>query len=116
MLVDVGGGGELARLEGDVHRANILPIGVERRDRGRVEASVELRTLEVGDNGAKRRLRGQARHRVDRDVDDIRTRLSGRKHRRDARTGRVVRVNVDGHIRVLLAEGGDEHLGGARRE
>ena len=93
-----------------------VPVRVEAGELLEVEARLEVGALEGGGDGAHRRLRREAGHRVDGDVDDVGARLGGGDHRGDRGAGGVVRVDVDRHVGQLLADRADEELRRLRRE
>lgn len=77
-----------------------------------VELGVELGALERREDGTQTGLRGHTRHAVGGRVDGISTRLSARNHGGHTGTSGVVGVDVDGKVRVTLADRADQQGGG----
>ena len=104
-------GGPDVGLEAAVEGANGRPVEVESLDVLVTDSGTELGLLESGADGSHGGLRGHSRHGVDRDIDDIGTSGSAGEHTGGGDTSGVVRVNVDGHVGELLAQGTDEDGG-----
>jgi hypothetical protein len=113
-------------VEARVERADGRPVEVERLDVLVRDTSAHVGLLEGGADGSHRGLRGHSRHTwgrggerednhiddggltVDGDVDDISSSSGTGEHTGGRDTGSVVRVDVDGEVGELGANGSDE--------
>lgn len=116
VLVDLGVGTSEMSLEGRVEETELRPVGVKGSDLLGIQTGVKIATLKRGNDGIDAGLRGHARQAVSGGIDGIGTSLGTGNHGGDTSTGRVVSVDVDGEIGVLLADGTDEEGSGVGLE
>lgn len=91
-----------------VQKTELSPVAVDGTESVGVQASVELGALKRGDQSANGWLRGHAGHAVSRGINGIGTSSSTGNHGCNTCTSRVVGMNVDRNLRILLPDGTDE--------
>eukprot|EP00968_Pinguiococcus_pyrenoidosus_P004452 scaffold300_cov258-Pinguiococcus_pyrenoidosus.AAC.31 len=106
--VDVGAAGLLTGLERRIKTARQLPVVVKLREIRQRDARVQLGSSKGLHDRAQARLGRGAAHRVNGTVHGIGAGLQAREHRRDARPGGVVGVDVDRQVRMSFANGTDQ--------
>ena len=116
VLVDLGAPRPHATLKLAVLRANLLPVRRKPQNPLRIEARVQVGALEGVQQGAHAGLGSHAAHAVAGAIHHVGPGLRGGDHARDSHARRVVGVHVDGHVRELPPERGDQHLRGRRLE
>ena len=100
------------RLERPVHRSQGLPVRFQGTHRLKIEAGVQFRGGEGGDDGGQGGLAGGARHGGARPVDGVRPGRYGRYICSELTADRVVGVDVDRQVE-FAAQCGDQGRGGA---
>lgn len=116
VLVNLGIGAGKMGLEGRVEQAELGPVDVESSDELGIQTRVKISTLKRGNDGVDAGLRGHARQAVSGSIDSISTSLGASNHGGHTGTGRVVGVDVDGKIGVLLADRADQEGSGVGLE
>lgn len=111
VLVNFGiGSGEMG-LEGRVEQTQLRPVGVKSADLLGVQTGVKVAALQRGDDGVDARLGGHSRQAVGGGIDSIGTSLGASNHGGNTRSSRVVGVNVNWQVRVLLADASNQEFG-----
>lgn len=98
-------------LEARVLKAELLPVRVDGSDVVDVESWVVLGTFQRGQKGTNGWLRGHTRHGVGGSVNGISTSGSASSHGSNTSTSRVVGMNVDWQVWVLLADSANQESG-----
>lgn len=111
VLVNLRIGASKVGLEGRVEQAELGPVDVEGSDKLGIQTRVKIAALKRSNDGIDAGLRGHARQAVGGSIDSVSTSLGASNHGGHTSTGRVVGVDVDGKIGILLADGADQESG-----
>lgn len=99
-----------------VEQTELRPVLVQSANVRAIEASVEITALKRSHNGSDAGLRGHARHTVGGGIHSVSSSFGTSDHRSHPGAGRIVCVDVNREIRVLLANAANEQTGGFRLE
>lgn len=95
-------------LEALIQDSDLAPVEVQCLDIGVTDTCTKVALLKGGSDSTHGWLRGETGHAVDGDIDDISSCGGGGEHGSGRDTSGVVRVNVDGEVGILLANGTDQ--------
>lgn len=111
VLVNLRIGTSEVGFEGRVEETELRPVGVKSTDVLDVETSVFVSAIKRSNDGVNAGLRGHARQAVSGSINGISTSHGASNHGSDTSTRRVVGVDVDGEVGVLLADAADKEGG-----